>query len=414
MHHAPEPHYSFTIPSIHDDTPLDCRIYHPSILLQVHSGATEDHKRWRRRGIVMAHPYAPMGGSHDDRIVGIVVAEFLALGYVVGTFNFRGAHGSKGHTSWSGKPEADDYISFAALFILYLSQLRAFPSIDANTPTESSVSTPASPRTEASSYTTDEYPIVILGGYSYGSTILRSLPPIPSILQPFHAPVQGSSASEIILRAHKLSEQINQDWLTLARDYHYRRGRGHEAKLSVTMGGEETCPEQRRNSRENRSSVDGTGRLELGTRLRSMSHLRVKEALGPIAKATTANAPVTRASIEMPDVRYLLISPLTFPISTLAAPGLAGLPNMGLKFWSKEKDGDSEVFGKHKCLAVNGDQDIFTSAKKIQHWAERISEESGSDFTHVEIAGAGHFWVEEGVEEQLRSALRDWEVHIRD
>lgn len=37
----------------------------------------------------MAHPYAPMGGSYDDRIVGIVIGEFLKAGWVVGTFNFR-------------------------------------------------------------------------------------------------------------------------------------------------------------------------------------------------------------------------------------------------------------------------------------------------------------------------------------
>lgn len=37
----------------------------------------------------MAHPYAPMGGCYDDRVVGIVVDEFLRLGWVVGTFNFR-------------------------------------------------------------------------------------------------------------------------------------------------------------------------------------------------------------------------------------------------------------------------------------------------------------------------------------
>ena len=40
----------------------------------------------------MAHPYAPMGGCYDDRVVGIVVEEFLKLGWVVGTFNFR--HGA--------------------------------------------------------------------------------------------------------------------------------------------------------------------------------------------------------------------------------------------------------------------------------------------------------------------------------
>lgn len=37
----------------------------------------------------MAHPYAPMGGSYDDRVVGIVVEQFLAAGWIVGTFNFR-------------------------------------------------------------------------------------------------------------------------------------------------------------------------------------------------------------------------------------------------------------------------------------------------------------------------------------
>lgn len=89
MHRPPEPHYSFTVPSIHDDTTLDCRIYHPDVFSRPSSRSSEPEKPWRRKGIVMAHPYAPMGGSYDDRIVGIVVEEFLALGYVVGTFNFR-------------------------------------------------------------------------------------------------------------------------------------------------------------------------------------------------------------------------------------------------------------------------------------------------------------------------------------
>lgn len=37
----------------------------------------------------MAHPYAPMGGSYDDRVVGIVIDEFLHAGFIVGAFNFR-------------------------------------------------------------------------------------------------------------------------------------------------------------------------------------------------------------------------------------------------------------------------------------------------------------------------------------
>jgi len=87
MPRLPDPHYTFTIPSIHDDTTLDCRLYHPDHLAKA---AGDDATRpWRKRGIVMAHPYAPMGGSYDDRVVGIVAHEFLKAGWIVGTFNFR-------------------------------------------------------------------------------------------------------------------------------------------------------------------------------------------------------------------------------------------------------------------------------------------------------------------------------------
>ena len=89
MPHPPEPHYGFTIPSIHDDIPLDCRIYHPKVLSRPSSREEQAGEAWRKKGIVMAHPYAPLGGSYDDHVVGVVVEAFLNLGYIVGTFNFR-------------------------------------------------------------------------------------------------------------------------------------------------------------------------------------------------------------------------------------------------------------------------------------------------------------------------------------
>jgi len=89
-----EPRFSCTIPSIHDDTPLSVRIYHPDVLSTPLSSDSVNGTRWRKKGIVMAHPYAPMGGSYDDRIVSIVVDEFLKAGWVVGTFNFRCVQGS--------------------------------------------------------------------------------------------------------------------------------------------------------------------------------------------------------------------------------------------------------------------------------------------------------------------------------
>jgi hypothetical protein len=89
MRHPLEPLYSFTIPSVHDDTALDCRIYHPEVLVEPPPHGTDLERRWRTRGIIMAHPYAPMGGSYDDRVVGFVVDESLKAGCIVGTFNFR-------------------------------------------------------------------------------------------------------------------------------------------------------------------------------------------------------------------------------------------------------------------------------------------------------------------------------------
>jgi hypothetical protein len=85
----PEPEYSFTIPSVHDDVPLNCRVYHPAIWSEQRPSTPDVTSQWRTNGIVMAHPYAPMGGSYDDRVVGMIVDEFLQAGWIVGTFNFR-------------------------------------------------------------------------------------------------------------------------------------------------------------------------------------------------------------------------------------------------------------------------------------------------------------------------------------
>ncbi len=81
----PEPAYSFTIPSVEDDTTLECRIYHPAGL-----GKTLLHHNTNSlRGAIFAHPYAPLGGSYDDPVVLPVAAMLVETGYVVGTFNFR-------------------------------------------------------------------------------------------------------------------------------------------------------------------------------------------------------------------------------------------------------------------------------------------------------------------------------------
>ena len=80
----PDPTFSFSIPSLHDDIPLDCRLYSPP-----HSVVNPIEATWHPKGAIVAHPYAPMGGCYDDGVVLSAVAEILKQGFVVGTFNFR-------------------------------------------------------------------------------------------------------------------------------------------------------------------------------------------------------------------------------------------------------------------------------------------------------------------------------------
>jgi hypothetical protein len=81
----PEPTLSFTIPSIHDDTTIDARVYHPANTTTDPFGREQTGKR----GAIIAHPYAPLGGSYDDPVVAIVAAQILKEGFTVCTFNFR-------------------------------------------------------------------------------------------------------------------------------------------------------------------------------------------------------------------------------------------------------------------------------------------------------------------------------------
>ncbi|KAF2275043.1 uncharacterized protein EI97DRAFT_85844 [Westerdykella ornata] len=454
----PEPKYSFTIPSVHDDTRLDCRIYHPGSLeeglqdadrsMSLPSGVEDAGKlgigvgeaelgehastrntKWRRRGIVVAHPYAPLGGSYDDRVVGIVVEEFVRMGWIVGTFCFRGAHESQGRTSWTGRPEVRDYISFTGCFMLYLSFLHPCPS--------SSLLYSPSPLQAPSSSTSNDSTI-ILSGYSHGSLILQHLPHVPSILQHFVSPVQGSAASEIVLRAKRLAEQTNTEWkaLTLARakEREEEQERGREAiakthahdrnRLCVTMGGEETAPEVRRSSREIRRSIEGRRSLELGSRLRGLSFGRKglhdarkgieveggeeDDGAGPDPSETQQSASSSKNTTSIPTpshIYYLLISPLTPPLSYFLAPGLHSLP-----FWPRRDNGKShraESLMQHDSLVLFGDQDVFSSAKRIRAWVERLRE-GGGKVEAVEVNGAGHFWVGEQVEAALRGEIRRW------
>lgn len=287
----------------------------------------------------------------------------------------------------------------------YMSYLQPFPTADAQFPPEPSPASPQRPALSPLFHSQNPpAPVVVLGGYSYGSLILKHLPPVPTILRPFAAPVSGSSADEILLRAHKLADQSNLEWVNLAQDEARARQQrqGHEHKPSMTMGGEETTPEKRRSSRDVHRNLESHSSLKIRTRLRTLSHRQRDEDVGVVTADETQRTPVV-----IPEIRYLLISPLTMPVSTVLAPAL------GHKFWHKSRVGHQEVIGMHTSLAIYGDQDTFSSAKKLRDWSKSLKSSPGSSFSSVEVKGADHFWVSQQAEASLRAALQSWECNVR-
>lgn len=103
------------------------------------------------------------------------------------------------------------------------------------------------------------------------------------------------------------------------------------------------------------------------------------------------------------NVRYLLVSPVLFPLSTvLLPPGLAMPKTHGT-------DASAGVLSlKHPTLVAFGDSDHFTSAKKLRQWAGKLASESAGLWKWIQVDGAGHFWREEGVAERLEGRLVEW------
>lgn len=82
LERLPEPSGSFSIPSIHDDTLLECRIYHSRL-------SSRAHKHYETKIATITHPYAPLGGCFDDHVLQVAGLEFLKQGYILALFNFR-------------------------------------------------------------------------------------------------------------------------------------------------------------------------------------------------------------------------------------------------------------------------------------------------------------------------------------
>ncbi|KAF2721770.1 hypothetical protein K431DRAFT_284462 [Polychaeton citri CBS 116435] len=414
----PPPAYAFTLPSL-DGLSLDCRLYHP-----------KGHE-FQGRCALVTHPYAPLGGSYDDPVVEAMTKCLLRSGYVVGTCNFRGAPGSKGSTSWTGRGERGDCIAVSGFMIYYihyvLEQQRQrqrqrqgaddtrYPTGDANDGLPTSSSTIE----------------VCLAGYSYGSLIIsRQLPQLSDIIQLFESAERGTAPAEIILRAMRLAKETasNAVLAQAVADGTPASPSGQTRHVRtaspIIVGGEETDSSERRiYSREGgnkgrrlsmevkRKAVEIPHRIRVHLRRRSSGSDVVPRKAGATvtAEAATPTSPLTLTEQQMKgtpaavSVRYLLVSPLLPPLSyALCIPS----------FMHREATPAKETAGmsdhRNKVLAVFGSNDHFTSAKRLHAWATRQSEERGQTFQWAEIAGGGHFWREEGVIQTLQDKVVRW------
>ncbi|KXT08707.1 hypothetical protein AC579_1571 [Pseudocercospora musae] len=367
-----EPTYSFTVPSIHDDTSLDCRIYHPNNLSSI---IQPDEAQLR--GAIVAHPYAPLGGCYDDDTVLSITECLLKQGYVVLTFNFRGAGDSAGKTSWTGKPEVDDYSTIAGLAVYYIQHHL------------NKESTP--PPIE-----------LLLAGYSFGSLILARLPSISSIMRKFETAEKGTAASEIFLRARTLAKKTRQacqeSRATGGREEDWSANTRSLRSSIVNLGGEETDSSERRRSRDSRrSSAEVISEVPHQIKSYIKRHSRHQQSLDDDADVQPADS----SSIV---VQYLLISPVLVPLTT-------SLLSPGIPFTSGTAT-DQEAAGmmslRWPTLIAFGSADTFTSSKKLKTWCERLAEQSSGRLEWTEIPDAGHFWREEGVMRALQQSIISW------
>lgn len=402
------PHFTFTIPSVHDDTLLSCRLYLP----RKHFVSGEGQAP---KAAIVAHPYAPLGGCYDDPVVNSVGVLLSRAGYVVGTFNFRGASGSAGHTSWSAKPELGDYVSFYGFMIHYLNGLmsedyRQFSEVAKQQPS----SEPSATEWDRTFGSSVVQPRLILAGYSYGCMIASHLPSIDRVVKLFKGAARGSAESEIQLRASHLSSQTMKD-LKLKQELNHgpaslRIPKYHigsrKSSSPVLVGGFESEATEQRIDQESRRSLDARKSLDrVRVKIHARPHRHPDTSVG-IVGAVQAGLDCSMIS---PQICYLLISPVLSPVATFAT-FFSSLSFKEREFekYTSQQDGGHQIT-RCPSLAVYGSKDFFTSAKKLRKWAHGLSQTPGSIFQYREVDGAGHFWRETSTLEQMKNHVGEWE-----
>lgn len=283
-------------------------------------------------------------------------------------------------------------------------------------------------------------PVLLLGGYSYGSMITSQLPPLEAILAVFDAPECGSHAAEIRLRAQHLAEMqtvVLASAREAAADHDRLRPLSPRKHVGVRVGGDE----EGRKSHEFRRSLSAEfeetirhGVAELMARTRK-GHRRSHSGRAPprgVEHAPDHLPPVPERTSFRP--AYLLISPLQGVISNLATMSLPVLSMPG-KGWPRfpgrgsmaavEEPPEAAILAKvtagaedklvqNPTLAVYGDHDGFVPVRKLRDWASRLEAVPGSQFRAHEVSSATHFWATRNVASTLREAVAAFGASVLD
>ena len=243
---------------------------------------------------------------------------------------------------------------------------------------------------------------LILGGYSYGALIAMQLPTLDVILNRFQRVAKGTAEAEVRLRAVGLAAQWSKD----AYLHHERRQvrmvgshekvRSSARSMALAMGGDESEPGSRRHSHDSRRSLDAVRRsVERGRR-----KLGLKRHYDDLSEEALIEESLASTSVPAPQTYYLLISPPLILVTTLVTT-FSSMIRMNTPY-SEEKICCSPT------LTIYGDRDFFTSQKRYRKWAEVLTAKPGSRFQFHEVAGAGHFYRDKGVETEMRSYIREW------
>lgn len=106
-------------------------------------------------------------------------------------------------------------------------------------------------------------------------------------------------------------------------------------------------------------------------------------------------------------ISYLLVSPVLPPVSSFLTMFTSLQVDVGDSAQARAV-GPADQLSGHRTLALFGDEDTFTSVRKLRQWSAELGRMAHSQFRGCEIEGAGHFWREEGVEGEVREVLRGW------